>query len=430
MQVENAFDSITMVDAVAKPQKVINAFRDLLKGRKVIIYGAALIGEVLYHCLSELEVNIAYIVDRDAERIGNLSGFRVETPAILASIARDAEEYLIVFATSVRTASAVSEDLSKLGLSFNVIFNGQKVADCLRAASCALNHQKNEDVSHAYCGDCSILDSTCPVLRQRAKDESGVIINTGGSKRTVTIGYALGNICSLNCKFCFESVPLYTTDKKYFVETDSVIKDIQRVAQASEYITFVEFIGGEPFLHKGLPEIVKFCLRVSNIAYVHVFTNGTIRPSNALLEALKNERASVYISNYTGFLTLEQEKKVQETKRILKDNGILHMHGGEKKWFDMSNYDYHDESIEALEKRYADCQTHNCNRLHNGVLYVCPHHFAGVNLGKFQESNTIHIHELDDVALVDALDQFKEMKSADACKYCDMPDAPLIRSGD
>lgn len=422
MKIERIFEDISLEDVINIPEDIISKFRNCVCGKKVIIYGAALIGSVLYRCLCKLGIEVACIVDRDAERIGNIDGFAVEIPDDLPSLIDKTKEYVIIFAVSERTAITISNDFTKIGIECFAITNGQKVVDCLQSAICTINHKQGMDVSYAYCGDCSILDNVCTVLRLRAKDEVKCSLETSKSQRTTMIGYALSNVCTLNCKFCCESIPLHEKGNRHFVETETVIKDIFRVAEASECITIIEFIGGEPFLHKGLPKIIDACLTIPNAAYIHIFTNGTVVPQAELTKALQNQRVSVYISNYTGFLTEMQEKAINETKQILTKNGVLFLYGGEKKWFDFSEYTFHNDSDDLLSKRFNSCFLHNCNRLHNGILYVCPHHYAGTNLGKLKESNTVHIHKLSDDELVNALDNFKQMPFVEACRYCSMPD--------
>ncbi|GHT01173.1 hypothetical protein AGMMS50276_28650 [Synergistales bacterium] len=423
------FVGVSLGDIAANPGMALTQIREQIGERKLVIYGGALIGRVLLNCLLKIDIEPTFIVDRDARRINNVDGFALSTPDVLRSL--QGSEYIIILAVSERTSAYVLTDLERLGEGFTLLQNGQKIADCLQVAICSLNHKRGEDVSHAYCGDCSILDSICPVLRLRAKDEIGYSEDKTKSKRTVTIGYLLGNVCTLDCKFCFESVPLYCKDEREFVNTATVIDDIERIAGVSECLTFVEFIGGEPFLHKGLPEIISACSAIPNIAYIHVFTNGTVPPSDELLVAMKSSKASVYVSNYTGFLTEAQSAQVKRTKKMLADNGILYMYGGEKKWFDMSNYESHNETQQELEHRYAECMTHNCNRLHDGILYVCPHHYAGTRLGKIPDANTVHIHEFGDAELAVELDKFKQIPYSEACRYCDMPyNAPIVMAGD
>ncbi len=152
-------------------------------------------------------------------------------------------------------------------------------------------------------------------------------------------------------------------------------------------------------------------------------------PGESLLSALSDSRVAVYISNYTGELNATQTERLTETKRVLQNAGVAFIYGGYKKWFDFSSYDFQPDSDEELAARFNACFLHTCNRLHNGVLYACPHQYAGRNLGILSDcGDTV---KLDGDDLIKALDEFKTRPFVDACKHCQMPfKAPVILAGE
>jgi organic radical activating enzyme len=433
IKAEELFADNSLEEVLEAPDTFINRFNDYLAGRRIIIYGAGIVGATLFRALQAMSIPVTYIVDRNAGDIPDVDGFPVNTPDSLKKITTT-EDHLLVVAASAKPAKLIMNDLAKLDVGFAVLENGEKVAQVLQCAICATRFISGEDIEHALCSDCTILDNICPALRAygikltRYKPGRQSVMK---SRNTTMIGYILGNVCTLNCRHCCESLPMFPNDKRRFVDTQTVISDIQRLASAAEFVTLVEFIGGEPFLHPGLPEIIACALQIPNAAFVRIFTNGTVAPSEELLSVLKDRRVAVYISNYTGMLSDTQIGHIEQTRKLLSEAGVAFIYGSYKKWFDFSSFDFQQDDEKELSRRFKSCFLHNCNRLHDGVLYACAHHYAICNLGVSRDcKDAVHIQNLTDSELVKALEDFKIKPFVDACKYCQMPfKAPLILAG-
>jgi organic radical activating enzyme len=433
METIRLLDRIGLGETLTRTDDILRQFKEELGGRKLIIYGASVIGASAYRVMRELGVDVMYIVDRDADELDDIDGFKVRKPESLAEIS-DLQNYLVLIAASRVTSKSVLSDMAAGGYAFTAVENGEDVTNVLQCAVCAIRHKEGRDGKLADCGICSVLDNQCPVFRKRGEDVIGAAFKDDKkrSKRNAMIGYPLGKVCTLNCRHCCESLPLYSGRQRSFVDTETVKRDIERLASACEYITKVEFIGGEPFLHPGLEEIVQETLEIGNVAFVQIFTNGTVQPSDKLCEIFANERTAVHISDYSSVLTDVQKRRVELTKETLSKRGVSYALGAGKKWFDFSSFEYRDDDDTELSKSYSACFLHHCNRLCDGVLYVCPHHYAGVGLGYIDPcSDTVRIHELEEEELAEALDRFKTMDFAEACRYCKMPwDAPVIPGGE
>jgi organic radical activating enzyme len=414
-------------DAIANTDTIFEHFKSSFANRNLIIYGASVIGISVYRAVCELGIKTEYIVDQDADKLGNIDGFAISKPDLLP----DLNNACIVFiAASVVTTRSILSNLPTLPENSVVVTNGEHAANLLQCAVCAKRNREGRDCELVECGICSVLDNHCPVFRKRGEDVIGALpySEKRKSKTNTMIGYVLGKVCSLNCKHCCESIPLYPKERRKFMDAKTVIKDIEQLASACEHITKVELIGGEPFLHPHLASIIARTLSIKNVAFVQVFTNGTIVPSKDLCNVLANKRVAVHISDYSHILTDEQKAKIERTKETLSQSKVPFVMGTGKKWFDFSSFDFRDDDETKLRERYNACFLHWCNRLCEGVLYVCPHHYAGTGLGYIDKQNdTVHIHELDEDELVDAIDRFKTLEFSEACRHCKMPwDAPVI----
>ncbi|MCX7716682.1 MAG: radical SAM protein [Endomicrobia bacterium] len=74
------------------------------------------------------------------------------------------------------------------------------------------------------------------------------------------------SICNLMCQHCF------LQNKKNDDEFD--LQEIKKVCETIDNFSFLSLTGGEPFLRKDLPEIVKLFIDISKIKRVSIPTNG------------------------------------------------------------------------------------------------------------------------------------------------------------
>jgi hypothetical protein len=407
----------------------LDGFNAAFEHKTAILYGYGLLGRSLGLVFKKL--GIEYLaVDRNAEAICSQTGFDVRAPQFLKTIPNP-EEYVLIASVNRLKVASVRKDHSDLAVPFPIPVNGHELHITLQSALCTAKRHRGEELILKDCYECSILDNTCPVLAGYLRDRSGF---AAGARRTAPavkmIGYVLGNLCSLKCRNCCESVPFIDAASKSFVPAETVLADIQRYAEACEYITLLEFIGGEPFLHPGIADILTEALKIPNIGVLHIFSNGTVFPKPQLTRVLADPRIVAYISNYSTVLSNQLNQKVARTVAELERRGVSFVHGSNANWYDISTFDRVGDEEARLQERYRNCFLHTCNRLHHGNLYRCPHHFSGVALGKIDSSEVVPIHEGSEAELVKRLDAFAAKSYAEACRYCPMPfNAPFVTPG-
>jgi MoaA/NifB/PqqE/SkfB family radical SAM enzyme len=253
--------------------------------------------------------------------------------------------------------------------------------------------------------------------------------HAGGAGITL-IGCILGSICSLKCKHCVEHVPYIAKENKRFIPKETILRDIQTLAAACEFVAVLDLVGGEPFLHPELPEIVSEVRKISNIGIVNVFTNGTIMPDKALLESLTMDFCTVDLSNYSKNLSVQQRERIINTEKTLVDAGVTMFRAKNFSWFDTLSFEKNDDSEELLKERYGKCGLRDCYRLYDGKLFRCLHHYAGYVTGNIPLDNSVvNVHE-DNETLVERLNTFVSLPYIEACRYCNMPyKAQSVSSG-
>ena len=420
---------------VSMAKEAINRFcTDVVNGsesKRIILYGAGIIGRRFIDLLRELDINEVSIVDKNYNSIASIAGKEVYSPDALLWNELSTDK-LVIASMNRNYLGELRASLKARGFS-GEIYDGQTLYSMLRSAKCTLDvncdNRLHDDVG---CHDCVIMDNVCVPRRESFIRKYGNgNINPFGSKKMWMIGYILGQYCTLKCKHCCEAIPYYRTSQREFVKAETAIKDISYMAAACQFLTTVEFIGGEPFLHPELFSILSEVIKIPNVGKVHVFSNGTVVPSDELCELLSDERFEITISNYQVTLKENLRNKVAQTTKKLQDAGCNVLIGKRQGWMDFASFDLVCDDEEKVKDRYRNCFIHTCNRLYNGVLYHCPHEYAGALQAHFDSHEDIlHIYDYTKEELADKLDEYKDKEFFESCKYCKLPyDAEPVISG-
>lgn len=235
-------------------------------------------------------------------------------------------------------------------------------------------------------------------------------------------GCIMGNICTLRCKHCCEMVPYY--QEKSFAVAEDIINSCRKIADSSGFTMYIELIGGEPFLHPQIVFILQELLKIGDVGYIKVFTNGTVVPKPELCEILKNPRVVLVWSNYQDTISSKMLANVEKTREVLESNNIPYIYSMSKTWLDFSSFDYVEKTESELEKDVDDCFIANCHRLYNGVLYRCPHQYAAVRLYGMEadEKDCVELEKYSSLEeLSKKLYEFKNLQYVGACKCCVVP---------
>ncbi len=124
------------------------------------------------------------------------------------------------------------------------------------------------------------------------------------------------------------------------------------------------------------------------------------------------------------------DKREQVIKK-LDSYGINFLIGKRTVWKDCSQFDLIKTVPETINA-FKDCFFHHCKRIYDGILYVCPHQLAGIQLNKLQAltNETIHIHDYTTEQLSSKLEQIQKLQTIDACRYCTMPNSKDVPAGE
>ncbi len=241
--------------------------------------------------------------------------------------------------------------------------------------------------------------------------------------------FIISTRCSLNCKYCGQRLSEYqTVDKKDFALAD-IKRDIDHFLGAVDFVGMISIIGGEPFLHPELSEIVDYLLTKENFGVINITTNGIIKLTDALLRKLKSERVKISFSIYDSFLSEKQKDLLAYNIELVKQSGISYSlsHPLWVKPQELKEYGY-DDSFMMRKKQNCD-SIKMCAAIRDGIFYPCSIAENIESLHLFSAGNAlVDVKEKEN--LKERLSACLKLDYFDACRYCGSGEAEEIEAGE
>ena len=248
-----------------------------------------------------------------------------------------------------------------------------------------------------------------------------------------SLSFRILSPCTLDCKLCVTGSPLYKRKGcHYYTSLEDYQCELDVAFQIYDYIECVNMTGGEPMLHKQLPEIIAYTLQKYSAKFqrFRLTTNGTILPSQSLIDAVRinaKDNFEVLIDDY-GVLS---EERIAETAEKFEKAGIhclvrnyrdSNQHCGG--WVDFGPFDtYRNYSDEKLQEIISTCHDANWKSLvaSKGKLFLCSRASSGYDLQFFDLKPGEYIDLFDTTQpLADKREIAAALgsKAINACKYC------------
>ena len=141
--------------------------------------------------------------------------------------------------------------------------------------------------------------------------------------------------CTFKCKNCNQMMPYFTDKTHYTCSVDEVIETLDAFFSKVDFLMSMFIIGGEPLLHKDLPEIIE---RISDkygnkVGYIQIITNASLIPSESLMSTIKKHNIDIRLSDYT--FEIPYTKRFEEVKSALNNAGIEYSVSKYEEWFDV-----------------------------------------------------------------------------------------------
>ncbi len=231
--------------------------------------------------------------------------------------------------------------------------------------------------------------------------------------------------CNLNCKLCCNCVPQYKNPP--IIPKEDILNDMDELFKIYDKIEWLQFVGGELFLHPNLDEILlKTNEHIDRFDKIILMTNGGVMPRESVLKAIKNLKRDieVQISDY-GTLS----PKVKEIEAKLKSYDInfktkpfygdIQHYGG---WVDCGGFDDRNYTACQLKNTFENCWQIGMENLHtyNGKLHNCIRSLFGLDLKKLDIPNNEYIDLRSDAPISEKkkIAQNFNTKPLYACSFC------------
>ncbi|WP_026759277.1 radical SAM protein [Selenomonas ruminantium] len=188
--------------------------------------------------------------------------------------------------------------------------------------------------------------------------------------------------CTLNCRHCNLFIPYHKTHVNFSFE--ELKHSIDLFFERIDFVTYFGLIGGETFLHPELEQCIEYLGEnyKNKIGRITIVTNGTVRPSDSLLNIIKKYEMYLSISDYTN--VVPYGSKMNELVRRAEEYGIDFSRNASIVWTDFG-FPNHPlkRTPEELENHLKSCRP-NWNALHGGRFYYCNVSWCAEQSGRFR----------------------------------------------
>lgn len=241
--------------------------------------------------------------------------------------------------------------------------------------------------------------------------------------------------CTLRCKLCSNHVTEFK--KPIDATVEEMIRDIDILFELFDKIEWLQFVGGEIFLHKGMAEVYDHCkVHRGKFSKLILESNATILPREAEITSLRKygQDAKVMISDY-GTLS----SKSDEFIRILESNEIPYVvkkyhdddqhYGG---WIDNTACRDYGESDSMVAAKAAHCPQVLLENMHcfRGKLHRCSNSLFMSELKLFVPNDRDYVDLLDksqsDNMKRDIIKDFY-IYPRKSCHFCSWKDADSLQ---
>lgn len=253
----------------------------------IIIYG---FGKVAHDNLDFFKnnFNIVYIVDSDKRKCNiEYKGIAVK---YVDDVKDELKNYKIIIMTANRNVELVGKDLEKLGF-----ISGEN-----------------------FCSMEQFLTEWFWKYKKKAC--------------LMEVHSTITSRCTLKCRHCNMFMPYYKEQIDY--TAIDILADLELLFRHVDYIVSYRLLGGEPLLNKELADMIeligqKYGDRIGNIG---IITNGTLLPSEKLIEVSKKYDIKYDFSDYTD--VVDYKERFENAVQIVSDANLRYSVNRSLRWCD------------------------------------------------------------------------------------------------
>ena len=376
----------------------------------IIIWGGSYLGDAIGKYLRANSVDITNYWDLRSSTIKSVNGVECIQPFSTT----DKENTLIVFCIGNNVIrGTLLKELSDKGY-MNVI-RGDYL---YMGAICPFD--KSSGIKSSQCqGTMCCRSIFCQRLSNIIKSRSTEV----NPLHMYSITIIVNQKCSLKCKCCTSYMNEYPLNERVNIPVERVCEDIDKFFDAMDSIGTVTVMGGEPFMHPDIAQIINKLLEKKNFGIVSIATSGTYPINDAQLEGLEDPRVNISFSNYEHAISANQIKMMYKNIELVKSKGISYTVGVTiPEWLVPSTlYDLNDSEQTMIEKKAKCVQPPRCMQIKNGKLHPCDFGTAlySLNIGNYEMDYVDIENSTSKNFLKEEIRKFIDQPYYRSCGHCD-----------
>jgi len=225
--------------------------------------------------------------------------------------------------------------------------------------------------------------------------------------------------CNLACSFCNMFIPHYELPKHR--DTQIILNDIDSYFNLVDYVSIFHLVGGEPFLHPNIKDIIEYILEKysDKIDKFIITTNGTVLPKEEILEVLKNNNVILSVSNYSNKLE-KLKSKVDRVLGTYQEKNINHYVRNNIEWYDFGDLRIKNNMSEEELINHFDSCTAPFRGLNDGKFYYCHLNTSAVltKLFPLNDNDYVNLSDVSSENLIKFDLGFTELGYITFCDNC------------
>jgi len=356
----------------------------------VVIFGASIVGEVLFRACQEAGVKVECFCDNDTRKTKTkFCGLNVLHP----SKVKKGSEFIIA-STYIMDIIAQLKHLGQ-----------NRWRDCTELLRDFNIFKYKYQVPVSYV---EYMVNACVLCHSNYLDKNRLFL------RSVDI--VVTERCSQKCRDCCNLMQYYKHPKN--IDIDKTILHIDKLASVVDEVNELRVIGGEVFMNKEWYKVVNKLVEEPKFRKILVYSNGTMIPND--LEKMKKDRVLFAITDYG-----EQSRKINEIETELDKHGVSYYSFKADGWTNSGEIKRHNRTPEGQKDIFRRCCAKNFETLLEGKLYRCAFsaHLNGLNI-----INGDFVQLEDKIKIRDFVMGLEFLASCDLCNGRSWGD-PIITPG-
>lgn len=313
-------------------------------GLPVIIFGADIVGQVIYMACKEQGVKVEFFCDNNKNKIPYTHcGLKIIHAPEVKSMYKDA--IFLVASTYIRDITA---QLNTMGF-----HNWYDCSVFLRNFD--IYKYEKEYVRPMHFVEFSV--GACMMSHDGYMDPSKLYLRG--------VDLIITERCSMKCKDCANLMQYYKTPTN--MKLDEINKIVDKFVSIVDEVYEVRVIGGEPLMNPDYHLVVKRLIDEPKVKRVVIYSNATIAPKDDHIPNLKHDKVIFIITDY-GDLSKNLSNMTEKLSKNQIDFYVQKAAG----WTDSGRLGSHGRNEAQLEETFKFCCVKNYTSISNGKLYRCP----------------------------------------------------------